>query len=166
MKFLGSLLLGDMTLWAALSLGVVGERWKGLNVCVGDVGTWSVRAGGPPTVADLMGFFRSDSLGRSVVLRVRRSIDFVFIARRLGALGLRGGGGRRKPARDDGGGDGESVKLESEDPELMDAEDDDATLVGIMGRGDRGIGSKPDWGIADRADCGSISGRAFVRYVV
>jgi hypothetical protein len=166
MKFLGSLLLGDITLWAGLSFGVAGEWWKGLNVCVGDVGTWSVRAGGPPTVADLMGFFLSESFGRSAVLSVRRSIDFVLIARRLGALGLRGGGGRRKPARDDGGGDGESVRLESEDPELMDAEDDDETLVGIMGKGDRGIGSKPDCGIADRVDWGSISGRVLVRYVV
>ena len=118
-------------------------------------------------MADRMGFVRSESLGR-FVFSVRRSIDFVSIRRRLGALGRRsGGGGRRKPANVDGGGEGESVRLESGLPDRLSEEDDDEeTLDGIIGRGDRrGAGMRPG-GLSDIVDDRSSSGGCLVRYVV
>lgn len=64
---------------------------------------WRDRLGGTASVADRIGFVRTESLGTLF----NRSADLVSSFRRLGTLGRRGGAGRRKPI-DDGGGDGDA----------------------------------------------------------
>lgn len=117
--------------------------------------------GGTARVADLMGL-RVASLGRLIVSNVRRSMDLV---RRLGALGRRmGGGGRLKPAIEEGGGEGLDESVKSELDMVLDEDEDDETLDGITGSGERG-GGRGKGGLTDNVDSGSISGKGLERYV-
>jgi len=67
---------------------------------VGDVGSCE---GGTARVADLTVLVRRESLGG---LPLRSSVDLVSSRRRLGAVGLRGGGGDRRKPTCEGGGEG------------------------------------------------------------
>jgi len=148
MKFLGSLSPGDKGLFP--SVGVTGEwlEWTSLR-WPGEGGTWSLRVGGAARVADRIGLFRGVGLGRLVVFKVSRSMDLDAIRVSGGAVGRRiGGGGRRKPIIDEGGGEGESESMV-------------ADIEGITGSGDRALG-KGSGGRRRVDEPGSSSGRGLL----
>ena len=105
-----------------------------------------------------MGLVRKESFGTLVF---SLSADFVSSRRKLGKLGLRGGGGRLNPI-DEGGGDGvASVILTFWEAAELEVREEDDVVNGISGMGDRG--GRGDGGFDDSAETGSISANFLAR---